>query len=71
MRAFLAARGWFDPKAVTGPPPPKDVNRDKLYQGKLPDRPALSDADWAAVDEALKAAVNDCCLRYGYPALYP
>lgn len=69
-RAFLEARGWFDPNAVTGAPPPKDVNRDKLYQGKLPDRPNLSEADWAGVGRGLKLQVNDCCRRYGYPDLY-
>jgi GR25 family glycosyltransferase involved in LPS biosynthesis len=51
-------------------PPPKDVNRQKLYQGKLPERPCLTEADWDDVDEGLKKEANAMCGRYGYPAVF-
>jgi GR25 family glycosyltransferase involved in LPS biosynthesis len=51
-------------------PPPKDVNRQKLYQGKLPERPDLSDEDWQSVSNLHKSEINEMCQRFGYPDLY-
>jgi len=70
MRDFLAARDWLPAEAATGNPPPKDVNAQKLYQGKLPERPTLSEADWDDVDEGVKNKANSMCKRYGYPAVF-
>ena len=50
--------------------PPKDVNRQKLYQGKLPERPDLSDEDWQSVSNLHKSEINEMCQRFGYPDLY-
>jgi len=50
--------------------PPKNVNTNKLYQGALPDRVTLSQADWANVADDLKSELNEACARYGYEPLY-
>ncbi len=50
--------------------PPKDINSQKLYQGKLPDRPDLSEEDWQNVGTSIKREINEMCQRYGYPGIY-
>jgi hypothetical protein len=67
---FLKERQIVPPDRSMAAPPPKNVNTDKLYQGKLPERPSLSRSDWETVPDDLKSRINQSCARYGYESLY-
>jgi len=67
---FLKNRQLISVDCKLVAPPPKDVNADKLYRGTLPERPTLTNADWADVPDDLKSDINDSCARYGYELLY-
>ncbi len=71
-RVLDALKDWrlVAPEHSLTAPPPKTVNADKLYQGTLPERVTLGEADWANVADDLKSALNDACARYGYDPIY-
>jgi len=69
-RVFLEERNWLGPEAEAGSPPPKDINAQKLYKGKLPERPDLRAEDWYSISDTAKSEANEMCRRYGYQDLY-
>jgi hypothetical protein len=67
---FVKERLLVSANTKPGPPPPKDVNAEKLYKGALPHKPVFAEDDWSKVDNSIKDQLNGMCGRYGYPEVY-
>ncbi len=69
LHDFLKERQLLQDVGTT-PAPPKTVSARKSDEGVFAEKPSLSEADWDAVGDEPRQAVNEMCRRYGYPELF-